>query len=72
MKRSVDSILTTHAGSLPRPDALRDGLATTSGCSTTLVAWLTTPGMRILPSGNFTSRQTLYSCSCRTLPASTE
>lgn len=24
MKRSVDSILTTHAGSLPRPDALRD------------------------------------------------
>ena len=24
MRRSVDSILTTHAGSLPRPDALRD------------------------------------------------
>jgi len=24
MKRSLDSILTTHAGSLPRPDALRD------------------------------------------------
>ena len=24
MKRSTDAILTTHAGSLPRPDALRD------------------------------------------------
>ena len=27
--------------------------ATSSGCSTTLVAWLTTPGMRILPCGKF-------------------
>ena len=32
--------------------------ATSSGCSTTLVAWLTTPGMMILPSGSFTSCQT--------------
>ena len=28
------------------------------------------PGMRILPAGNLMSRQILYSCSWRTLPAS--
>ena len=38
----------------------------------TLVAWLTTPGMSSLPSGNFVSRHTRHSCSWRTLPASTE
>ena len=31
MKRSVDSILTTHAGSLPRPDALRDAWSKPKG-----------------------------------------
>jgi tRNA synthetases class II (D, K and N) len=29
--------------------------ATNSGCSTTLVEWVTMPGMRSLPSGSFTS-----------------
>ena len=46
--------------------------ATSSGCSTTFVAWLTTPGIRIFPSGSFTSRHTFHSCSWRALPASTE
>ena len=31
MRRSVDRILTTHAGSLPRPDALRDAWAKPAG-----------------------------------------
>ena len=46
--------------------------ATSSGCSTTLVEWLMTPGIRILPSGSFTSRQTCHSCSWRGLAASIE
>ncbi len=46
--------------------------ATSSGCSTTLVAWLTTPGRINFPSGSFTSCHTRHSCSWRTLPASNE
>ena len=41
-----------------------------SGCSTTLVPWLTTPGTRILPGGSFTSCHTFHSCSWRGLAAS--
>ena len=37
--------------------------ATSSGCSTTLVAWLTTPGSISLSSGSLTSCQTFHSCS---------
>jgi len=33
---------------------------------------LTTPGIKSLPAGSFVSRHTFHSCSCRTLPASTE
>src|SRR5690606_13408333 len=46
--------------------------ATSSGCSTTLVAWETTPGRMSLPSGSSTSCHTFHSCSWRTLPASKE
>src|SRR5262249_25139553 len=46
--------------------------ATSSGCSTTLVAWLTTPGKISLPSGSLMFSQTRHSCSWRTLPASNE
>jgi len=41
-----------------------------SGCSTTLVAWLMTPGISTLPSGSFTSCQTFHSCSWRGLAPS--
>src|SRR5581483_3982385 len=44
--------------------------ATSSGCSTTLVAWLITPGMRICPGASFTVFQTCHSCSCRGLAPS--
>jgi hypothetical protein len=37
--------------------------ATSSGCSTTFVLWLTTPGTRILPGGSATSVHTRHSCS---------
>ena len=40
---------------------------TSSGCSTTLVAWLMTPGIRMRPAGSLTSFQTCHSCSCRGL-----
>jgi len=46
--------------------------ATNSGCSTTLVAWLTTPGRISLSSGSLTCCHTFHSCSWRTLPASNE
>ena len=46
--------------------------ATSSGCSTTLVWWLTTPGMSVRPSGSFTVVQTFYSCSWRAFAASIE
>ena len=46
--------------------------ATSSGCSTTLVEWLTTPGMTRLPAGSGCSLNTFQSCSWRTLPASSE
>jgi len=39
------------------PRATRIRSATSSGCSTTLVAWVTTPGMRILPWGSLTCRE---------------
>jgi hypothetical protein len=38
---------------------------TNSGCSTTLVAWLMTPGMSTEPFGSLTSFQTCHSCSWR-------
>src|SRR5262249_79767 len=44
--------------------------ATSSGCSTILVAWLMTPGISTLPGGSFTDRQTTHSCSWRGLAAS--
>src|SRR4029453_15743233 len=37
--------------------------AMSSGCSTTFVPWLTTPGTRIFPGGSFTSCHTFHSCS---------
>ncbi len=46
--------------------------ATSSGCSTTLVECVTTPGRMTFPSGSFTSRQTFHSCSCPALAASNE
>src|SRR4029450_1868769 len=46
--------------------------ATSSGCSTRLVAWAMTPGIRILPSGSCTSCHTFHSCSWHTLAASIE
>src|SRR5699024_3717238 len=46
--------------------------ATSSGCSTTFVAWLTTPGTSTRSSGTSTSFHTVHSCSWRTLPASKE
>src|SRR5882724_6176712 len=45
--------------------------ATSSGCSTMLVAWLITPGMSFLPGGSFTSFHTAHSCSWRGLACST-
>src|SRR5262245_60853468 len=44
--------------------------ATSSGCSTMLVAWLMTPGISTLPAGSLTERQTTHSCSWRGLAAS--
>ena len=45
--------------SLPTPLVKRRmRCATSSGCSTTFAAWLTTPGRMILPSGSLTSSQT--------------
>ena len=46
--------------------------ATRRGCSTVMVWWVTTPGIRILPGGSFTFSQTRHSCSWRTLAASIE
>src|SRR5262245_26206391 len=46
--------------------------ATNSGCSTRLVVWLITPGMRIFQSGSFTRSKTWYSCSWRGFAASNE
>src|SRR6185437_12528151 len=43
---------------------------TSSGCSTTSVEWVTTPGITILPAGSFTVSHTAYSCSCRAFAAS--
>jgi hypothetical protein len=39
--------------------------ATSSGCSTILVAWLIKPGSRDLPSGSVTVSQRPHSCSWR-------
>ena len=44
--------------------------ATSSGCSTTLVAWLIRPGIRTLSSGSSTSCQIRHSCSWRGLAIS--
>jgi hypothetical protein len=44
--------------------------ATSSGCSTTLVAWLMTPGMSNVSFGNFTLSHTRHSCSWRGLAPS--
>ena len=44
--------------------------AMSSGGSTTLVPWLTTPGTSTLPGGSFTSCHTFHSCSWRGLAAS--
>src|SRR5699024_8438329 len=46
--------------------------ATSSGCSTTLVAWETMPGTRTLSSGRARSCHTVHSCSWRTFAASKE
>jgi formiminotetrahydrofolate cyclodeaminase len=46
--------------------------ATSSGCSTTLVEWLMSPGSRTRPSGSSTSFQTAHSCSWRGLACSSE
>ena len=46
--------------------------ATSCGCSTRLVAWLTTPGISILPTSSCACCHTRHSCSCRTLAASKE
>src|SRR6266849_5634087 len=40
-----------------------------SGCSTMLLACVTTPGMSSLPAGSFVVSQTWYSCSWRGLAA---
>ena len=64
-----------HSPPLSRPTTPAKFLmrhATSSGCSTTLVEWVTTPGMRIFPSGNFTSFHTIHSCSCLGLALSSE
>src|SRR5713226_4776785 len=55
-----------------RPANRRRRCAINSGCSTWLIAWLITPGIRILPSGNFTSCHTVHSHSWRGLAASME
>ncbi len=78
--QSADALATPARSPCPRsrfrgpPDRHKAAMrsATSSGCSTTLLAWLTTPGIRILPSGSFTSFQTFHSCSWRGLAASTE
>ena len=44
--------------------------ATSSGCSTMLVAWLITPGTSVLPRGSFTFSHTRHSCSWRGLAPS--
>ena len=44
--------------------------ATSSGCSTMLVAWLMTPGMSTLPAGSLALCQTFHSCSWRGFAAS--
>ena len=44
--------------------------ATSSGCSTMLVAWLITPGTRMRPSGSLTLSHTVHSCSWRGLAIS--
>ena len=49
-----DHVLAPHTR--PRNAGCRS--ATSSGCSTTFVPWLITPGARILPSGSFTSFHT--------------
>src|ERR1700761_248743 len=46
--------------------------ATSLGCSTVVMWWLMTPGMRILPSGSFVCSHTSHSHSCRGLAASME
>src|SRR5215469_1334785 len=46
--------------------------ATSSGCSTMLVAWLITPGIKTLPGFSFTLCHTRHSCACRGLAASNE
>jgi hypothetical protein len=46
--------------------------AISSGCSTRLVVWLMTPGMRTIPAGGLTCSKTWYSCSWRGLAASNE
>src|SRR3974377_794932 len=46
--------------------------ATSSGCSTMLVAWLITPGIKILPGLSFTLSHTRHSWAWRGLAASNE
>src|ERR1700757_2604062 len=46
--------------------------ATSLGCSTVVMWWLMTPGMRILPSGSFACSHTSHSHSCLGLAASME
>src|SRR5215472_9082018 len=46
--------------------------AISSGCSTRLVVWLMTPGIRILPSAGLNFSNTWYSCSWRGFAASNE
>src|SRR5215468_8020102 len=46
--------------------------ATSRGCSTVVVWWVMTPGMRILPSGSFVRSHTSHSHSCREFAASME
>src|SRR5262245_2006732 len=44
--------------------------ATSSGCSIKLVAWVTTPGTSVAPSGSVTFCHTVHACAWRTCAAS--
>ena len=65
--RCRDDALASHT---PATRSMRS--ATSSGCSTSMLDWVMTPGISVVPSGSFRSSPHAYSCSWRGFAASKE